>query len=450
MQLGAMCVIPALMAMAFGLDLNWILSRAGGSDRDAADLSSLRCAAFAKLCKSTINTHNNRNLLPLRCLIFDAVNAVSDEIFIFFKLSVVYKAFPACLLLFGNQVLQNFWLKFDTPSDLGSEMCDAIEILCGALQFVVDGILCGEKPMTLSIDNNCADSNVAAAYSEFYRSILAKMGRKVPSIKDNIPIPTDVSLMPFTTNEDVYLVNPLLWIATKLCSTEASPNTPTDIFIPGWFDFDGVPFPGHHLKTPPVTVFPCPSLHLAKRFLHHFTATKGDVKNQETASIPAYQRVAEAFVASSAGDMNLLSLLPSALRDLIALSLLQCRENPPSDWPSDVLTKIGRNDLCAHLTTGASGSGGSCSGGTSHYRDEAFHHSRHQGTVVGFTSSSTASGVGSTAAASDGDGLLEVEREASKYRFADDDRVHEVKLPWSLLFQSTSRWPNACIINCRF
>lgn len=131
--------------------------------------------------------------------------------------------------------------------------------------------------------------------------------------------------------------------------------------------------------------------------------------------------VANAFIRASGGNLSTLSLLPPPIRVFVELALHQSKEapffpleqgalSPALAWPSSVLVMIGRNDLCAHLTgpvhSSSSGSKGKPRGGS---RGQS---STHSSAKVDDSVSL--------------DGLTEIEEEASRLRFADDDRVHEV------------------------
>ena len=129
---------------------------------------------------------------------------------------------------------------------------------------------------------------------------------------------------------------------------------------------------------------------------------------------------ANAFIQISKGDLANLSLLPPPLKVFVELALHQSKEFPffpmrPEDppgsprlaWPSPVLIMIGRNDLCAHLEKSATVSVFS---------------NKSRG-IVGESSSQSGSRTEESLSL---DGLTEIEEEASRLRFADDDRVHEV------------------------
>lgn len=132
------------------------------------------------------------------------------------------------------------------------------------------------------------------------------------------------------------------------------------------------------------------------------------------------EKFANIFVRISKGDLTTLSLLPPPLRIFVELALHQSKESPffplgrneaPGScrvaWPAPVLIMIGRNDLCAHLIGSTTGSGFS---------------NKARGIVGESSSQSGPKGDESISL----DGLTEIEEEACRLRFADDDRVHEV------------------------
>ena len=143
-------------------------------------------------------------------------------------------------------------------------------------------------------------------------------------------------------------------------------------------------------------------------------------------------RIADAFVlsAQSAGAAASLSLLPAALRALVELALFQCRHTPPAQWPQDVLAKIGRPDICANVH-GSAGRAralalrAAAAGGTTSTATTGPPPAATTATAVG-PGAGTTGGATKASGASTSDGLMEVEHEASRLRFAEDDRVHEV------------------------
>lgn len=132
--------------------------------------------------------------------------------------------------------------------------------------------------------------------------------------------------------------------------------------------------------------------------------------------------VADAFVRASGNDLSSIRYLPPPLRTFVELALHQCKEAPfflpsplesmncpPLLWPPAVLIMIGRNDLCAHLK--ALSTPDKHSGGQSRLRGAG---------------DTDAQSVVKREEPASLDGLHEVEEEACRLRFADDDRVHEV------------------------
>ena len=173
-------------------------------------------------------------------------------------------------------------------------------------------------------------------------------------------------------------------------------------------------------------IHPFPAITFARLFFQYLFISVHDIKstvgNERNNQEP--EAVANAFIKASKGDLSCLLLLPPPLRVFIELALRQCKEAPyyplendaPKEailqpWPTSVLKLIGRNDLSAHLVH-LDTSHKECSDG------------KKKGTA-GRDSSNSHSNIQRDKSASL-DGLTEIEEEACRLRFSEDDRVHEV------------------------
>ena len=144
----------------------------------------------------------------------------------------------------------------------------------------------------------------------------------------------------------------------------------------------------------------CPSLRLCQNFFQNIV--------HSDPSRPWPQKIADAFVRSSGGSMLAMMYFPQALRHIIELSLFQSDKDPIRTWPDEVLTMIGRNDLCRNVSLHVS----------SEMRSREFKNSVvNRGNAKDWQSSTNPQ---------TSDGLMDVELAASELRFAEDDRVHEV------------------------
>ena len=124
--------------------------------------------------------------------------------------------------------------------------------------------------------------------------------------------------------------------------------------------------------------------------------------------------LANSFVRHSAGDISALELVPIELKYIVEMALFQCKpmngdqnmdvnirgNDNIGDWPDNMLTYIGRPDLCRNTSS----------------------KSRITNNIVDNKNQSGQP----TSASGQSDGLADVESAAHQLRFGEDDRVHEV------------------------
>lgn len=154
---------------------------------------------------------------------------------------------------------------------------------------------------------------------------------------------------------------------------------------------------------------PCPAIRLADRIFRNIYSLTTESGGQISAQSPeSWARlISEAYIRASSSDamqasidLSAISLLPAALRGIVEVCLLRCRECPNPQWPDSILHKIGRDDIATMRNLSACKRMGSSQGGS----------------VTAFKV---------TVASPTSDGLSEVEA-SSLLRFPRDDRVHEV------------------------
>jgi hypothetical protein len=262
----------------------------------------------------------------------------------------------------------------------------------------------------------------AALYADYYLQIISArdMGRdKQGSIPECSPSwrGVEVGTVPFTCSPSVPHV--LDWVIDCIRSTATGQGSD----LPSFFTSDSLAsslFVNSNRLDSPRDAYPAIAFN-KKLFASLSVSARMDGAVGESSPPPGCSKwlyaVANAFVKTSNRDLSSLSLIPPPLRALIELALHQCKEAPffpldptapagstPQAWPSSVLTAIGRNDLCAHLKHPRTGSKGAVVAEKS--REISSSYKRDESISL--------------------DGLSEIEEEACRLRFADDDRVHEV------------------------
>jgi hypothetical protein len=320
-------------------------------------------------------------------------------------------------------MLEDILLRDISTDPAQLQLIDAVEILLSSLQQVVDAASLGGSPQV----------TLATRYCSYYQQLRQNLNLPIESVTQRIPF-TDL----FTNERSDEPPNALRWIAhcmTAISDSATSVNIES-LFVPGACSC------GRNkglCGAANLAHCPCPALQLSRRFLRVLADTDPlrDGQTDQTLASPQHApatsamsmswplRVADAFVRSSGGKLTLLSILPPALRSTIELALLQCRERPMKSWPPEILMKIGRNDLCAHLVCAHDNIGV----GIGQFKGAGFDEwesksgTRNQ---EGSATSAAPTSSSATANLSSSDGLVELERDAGRLRFADDDRVHEV------------------------
>ena len=224
-------------------------------------------------------------------------------------------------------------------------------------------------------------------------------------------------VVPFTCSPTVPCA--LDWVIDCIKSTASAHSRD----LPSFFTSDSLAgSPSADCDRPDVSHDVYPAIAFNRRLFAYLSVSSvTDGAARERAPPPGCSKwlyaVANAFVKTSKGDLSSLAFIPPPLRAVIELALHQCKEAPffplnekdpagsaPQAWPSSVLTVIGRNDLCAHLENPRTGSIGAVT--TEKSKEIGGSYKRDESVSL--------------------DGLSEIEEEACRLRFADDDRVHEV------------------------
>ena len=317
-----------------------------------------------------------------------------------------------------------------------------VRILCSALSHALSGGLC---MVTSSVgptsDPTTTISLSAMQYYKYYRAIINNSEGKgvVQEGEETIDLTGYqkclATLTTFTcnptptcTSTSISTVPHVLdWVIECIRCVE---NTADCTSIPPFYTPEGS---DGSLTTPMNNgcgdvIHPFPAITYARQFFQYLFISihgiKPAVGNERDNQEP--EAVANAFIKASKGNLTCLLLLPPPLRVFIELALRQCKEAPyyPVEndapkkavlqlqpWPTSVLKLIGRNDLSAHLVH-LDTSHKKCSDG------------KKRGTA-GRDSSNSHSTIQRDKSASL-DGLTEIEEEACRLRFSEDDRVHEV------------------------
>lgn len=250
----------------------------------------------------------------------------------------------------------------------------------------------------LELVASTAGGDVGVVYSTYYRKFLELENIDLDFYSNRRGASVEISNTFLFTGFPTDTRSSMQWIASciaALAKLSHAPQITQGFVLPVY----NIPI----LKEVEINSFNtlvCPSLRLCQIFFQNI------VFNNRSSPWP--QKIADAFVRCSGGSMLAMMYFPEALRHIIELSLFQSDKDPIRSWPDEVLTMIGRNDLCRNVSLHVS----------SEMRSREFKNS--------IVNRRNAKDWQHSVNPRTSDGLMEVELAASELRFAEDDRVHEV------------------------
>lgn len=449
-------MLRLLLSTAFGMSLEDLPPLT--HQRSSYEMLT-RAASFHDLCSSFVCHKEGETRqgdagssagYPLRAVLYDILHSVRSEDqfpFLVFVhqytliIEMMFSYYMHCYS-FSSQTLQDILLRgqgMHGDDGLGVRiLCNALRpvslALSSSLHIEASGMgQCSTPPSAMS----CSEQrHCAVQYSKYYSAIInTSIGEDKVEEEDSLGFPEGQDgSAPFTvfTCSSASTATPtatvphvLDWVIECVRCVAQTGDCSS---IPAFYTPEGLLESSmSQMKDDHIDIIhPFPAIAFTRQFFQYLSLATHDVKdsNSNESKNQGPEAVANAFIKASKDDLSCLLLLPPPLRTFIELALRQCKEAPyypletgdpkgsiRQPWPTSVLKLIGRNDLSAHLIH-LDTSHKECSDG------------KKRGTA-GRDNTNPQSKIQSDKSASL-DGLSEIEEEACRLRFSEDDRVHEV------------------------